>query len=90
MRLLVLAALLAAALPAGAATVPLPGPACAGWQLERRGADMVLTCPRYPQWPWVGRQDWVTVRGWYRLCAAHRVSRAPAGDTIACVWPARW
>ncbi len=67
---------------------------CPNYQLVRRGADLVLTCPwSITYLPELGRfgfaspADRATIKGWYSLCLYHSVTRTMAGATIKCMFP---
>lgn len=90
-RALIAAALLVlVAGSAAAASVTLSGSACAGYALERRGNDLVVTCAG----PWSfytapKRTVFATVRDWYLMCAYHMAMPTQAGVTIICSSPIR-
>lgn len=74
---------IAAARPASAAPArSITGPACTGYQFERRGADLVVTCAGAP-----ARYTWLTVVDWYGRCAWHFVVPQATGVQLVCVVP---
>lgn len=88
-RGLALIALLTAA-PVQAAPVSVAAASCASPAVERRGADLVVTCAG----PWsfyTPRQRIVvlTVRDWYTICRQHFAMPTTAGLTVVCLVPVR-